>query len=197
MLRLITKATQKIEYWAPSTKLLYHITSRYYREVIGNEVDLASITANDEVLFIGGGFCPFSAILLHQTTGAKITVTDNDSDCIPRAVKAISQLELGDCIHIQCRDGACPNFDLSQFSVVHFALQITPLNQVFAEVERRVNPGTRLLVRRPKNHLDKMYCKFSNAVVGCCRYVRHGSMSNIGVTQLYIKQKPSVARIAA
>lgn len=188
MLSTITKLTQKIEYLASEKSLVFHLVSRYYNDVIKREVDLASITKDDRILCIGGGFCPFSAILLHQKTGAKVTVIDSNSICIPKAREVVERLGLSEHIHLECQEGCCKNLSLKQFTIVHFALQITPLEQVFAEVEKRVTPGTKLLVRRPKGHLSKMYCKLSKTVLACCRFISHNKPCNIGSTYLYVKE---------
>jgi len=194
MPKAITKLTQKIEYHAPSTALLFALSARYYRDVVKKEIDLANIKADDNILFIGGGFCPFSAILLHQATGCKITVIDSDEVCVPKAVEAVQRLDLCNYIDIRHHDGACPQLDslldMSQFTIVHFALQITPLEKVFAEVNRKVSPGTKLLVRRPKGHLNKLYCKLSNTAFSASEYISHRRASNIGSTHLYVKPGP-------
>jgi len=187
MLSNITKLTQKIEYLAAEKSLVFNIASRYYHDVVDKEIDLANITEDDRVLCIGGGFCPFSAILMHQKTGAKITVIDNDADCLPKAREVIERFGLCEHIHLECQEGCCKNLALSQFTVVHFALQITPFAYVFAEVEKKVNPGTKLLIRRPKDGLNKMYCKLSETLLTCCRYIKHRVPCNIGSTFLYVK----------
>ena len=188
MLKHITKFTQKIEYLAAKTSLVYHIISRYYHDVIKKEINLANITENDRILCIGGGFCPFSAILLHQATGAKVTVIDNNSKCIPKAREVIERLRLDENIRLLCQDGCCKELSLSEYSIVHFALQVTPMEYVFAEIERKVPPGTKILIRRPKAHLNNMYCRLSNTLLTCCRYIVHKKSSNIGSTVLYVKQ---------
>jgi len=188
MLSSITRLTQKIEYFASEKNLIFHLVSRYYHDVVRREVDLANITKDDNILCIGGGFCPFSAILLHQKTGAKVTVIDSNSICIPKAREVVQRLGLDDHIHLECQEGCCKGLSLEEFTIVHFALQITPMEYVFAEVEKKVNPGTRLLIRRPKEHLSKMYCKLSKTVLACCRFISHNKPCNIGSTYLYVKE---------
>ena len=180
----IMELTQKIERLAADTGFVYHIASRYYRDVIRNEISLAGITGHDRILCIGGGFCPFSAILLRQITGAGVTVIDNDSACIPKARQVIERLGLD--IHLQCRDGCCAELSLTEYSVVHFAMQVTPIGRVFAEVERKAAQGTKLLVRRPKECLSMLYCKQAVPLPSHCAV--HGRAGNIGRTYLYIKQ---------
>jgi len=187
MLKSVTKLTQTIEYLAAKKSLIFHIAIRYYHDVIRNEISLANITRDDHILCIGGGFCPFSAILLHQKTGARVMVIDNDSACIPEARELIERLNLCDAIHLECQEGCCKDISLSQFTVVHFAMQVTPMEHVFSEVEKKVLPGTKLLIRRPKERLSAMYCKLSKNLLDCCRFIDHRKPCNIGSTYLYVK----------
>ena len=187
----ITGLTQKIEHWAVETRLVYWITARYYQDVIQREIKLANITECDHVLFIGGGVCPCSAILLHQITGAKVTTIDNNVACIKDAKQVIERLGLGDYVQIVCQDGGSANLSLSEYSVVHFALQVFPMEHVFNQVKQRVSPGTKLLIRRPKRRLNKMYGQLPSALLNCCQHINHKKVRNIGSTQLYIKQELS------
>ena len=189
MLHNITKLTQKIEHLAAEKSIIFHLASHYYKGVVRNEINLASITSDDRILCIGGGFCPFSAILLHQKTGAMVTVIDNDSDCIPKARKIIDKLGLSGSIHLECQEGCCSNLSVSKFTIVHFALQVTPIERVFAEIEKKAAPGTKLLIRRPQRHLGEMYCKLSQRVLKACCYISHSKPCNIGSTYLYVKER--------
>jgi len=181
--------TRKIEYAAAKSKLFYWIVSQYYRNVIKNEIDLANITNDDHILCIGGGFCPFSAILFHKITGAKVTVIDNCKECVREARHIIDRLGLGDHIRTVWQDGGNMEFSLSEFSVVHFALQVFPMDSVFPQVKKHVVPGTKLLVRRPKKTFEKMYSELSGSLLNCCRHITHQKACNIGSTLLYIKQE--------
>jgi 2-polyprenyl-3-methyl-5-hydroxy-6-metoxy-1,4-benzoquinol methylase len=143
---------------------------------------LANITAQDNVLFIRGGICPFSAILLHQMTGAKVTVIDNNEKCVPKAKQVIERLGLSEQIRVVLQDGLCS--DIEEYSVIHIAVQVDPMERVIAEVERRMSPGTKLLIRQPKKSLCCMYNKFTGAMLACCTYVTHQSRI-VGSTFLY------------
>ena len=184
----ITNLTQKIECWSSKTKFVYWLTSQYYRNVIRNEISLANITDNDNVLCIGGGICPFSAILLHQSTGAKVTVIDNNAACFQKAYQVIDRMGLGGYIRVLCQDGGSAELSLTEYSVVHFALQVCPMEHVFTQIEKRVTPGTKLLIRRPKKPLSRMYGRVYNSMLNYCRHVTH-KKSCIGSTLLYIKQR--------
>jgi hypothetical protein len=181
---LITNLTYKIECRAAEAGVVFQWASGYYREVIEREAVLASITGDDHVLCVGGGVCPFSAILFHQITGARVTVIDNNVDCIPKAEQIIEKLGISDYVSVLCMDGV--DVDLSAFSVIHLAMQVAPMDAVFAQVELKASAGTRLLIRQPKKSLDVMYDTFSHDVLALCPYVTHKAR-NIGSTLLYTK----------
>jgi len=176
MLKWITKFTHKIEKQAVETGLIYRLASRYYNDVVRKEAVLASITQEDHILCIGGGICPFTAILFHQLTGAKVTVIDKDEKCIPKARKVISRLKLNEQVRVLHKDGN--NVDLGDYSVIHVALQVSPMEKVLSSIESQITEGTRLLVRRPK---------IGARLLSYCPYTTHKAR-NIGSTVLYIKQ---------
>ncbi|MCL2844236.1 MAG: hypothetical protein FWE23_02130 [Chitinivibrionia bacterium] len=184
----ITKFTRVLEKLAAKTKPLFWLSSKYYCSVIQKEIRLADIKKDDHILCIGGGNCPFSAILFHKRTGAKITVIDNEPNCQKTSQKLIKSMGLNENICVKCKDGGCPFFDLSKFTVVHFALQVSPVEEVFSNILKRVSPGTKLLVRRPKNTLEKMYCCLDKSKFGECKCVKHTKSCNIGCTLLYVKK---------
>jgi predicted O-methyltransferase YrrM len=192
MLEWITDFTYKIENRAARAGFVYKIASGYYREVIEKEAILANVTGHDHILCIGGGVCPFSAILFHQSTGARVTVIDNNPICIPRARQIITRLGIDAHVRVICQDGAGPDVSFAEYSVVHLALQVSPAEDVFLAVKRQIAPGTRVLVRRPKKQLDGMYSQFADSALACRPYVAHKSR-NIGSTVLYIKPNGSGA----
>jgi len=187
MLEWITKLTHKIESRAIKAGFIYKVACSYYRNVIKKEAALAGVTENDHILCVGGGICPFSAILFHQTTGAKVTVIDNNEHCVPKARRVIEKLGLEDKVRVFHQDGCSTDIMFADYSVIHLALQVFPMEEVFSCVERQIMPGTRMLVRQPKKYLDNMYCKTCNALFRDCPCAIH-KFRNIGSTALYIKQ---------
>ena len=177
--------TRKIEYAASKSRLAYWAASLYYRNVIKNEIDLANITSKDHILCIGGGICPFSAILFHEKTGARVTVIDNCEKCVPQAERVVSQLGLDGHVNVLWQDGSDIELKPGEFSVVHFALQVFPMESVFTQVGKQVGPGTKLLVRKSKNDFDGIYK--ADSCIACCHHVTHQKACNIGSTLLYIK----------
>jgi D-arabinose 1-dehydrogenase-like Zn-dependent alcohol dehydrogenase len=184
MLKWITKFTHKIENQAVKTGFVYRLACKYYQSVINKEVELANITKEDHILCIGGGICPFSAILFHQLTGAKVTVIDNNEKCVPKAKKVIERLGIGEKVRVLHQDGN--SIKLTDYTVIHFALQVFPMEQVFLSVTKKARAGTKLLVRRPKKQLSALYNKLTDGLTDCCCCATHKAR-NIGSTLLYTK----------
>ena len=187
MLKWITSFTRQIEKQASGGGFVYNLACQYYQDIIRKEAILANITAQDHILCIGGGICPFSAILFHQLTGAKVTVIDNNSACIPEAQQVIDRLKIGKDVRVFCQDGNSADLPWADYTVIHLALQVSPLDSVLKQVTKYALPGTRLLVRRPKKQLATMYCRLVDNLLNCCPYTTHKAR-NIGSTLLYTKQ---------
>jgi len=189
MLKWIKDFAYKVENKAAESEFIYRLTSGYYQDVIQKEIVLANITAKDHILCIGGGICPFSAILFHQLTGAKVTVIYNNENRVPKAKEVITRLGINEKVRVFHQDGKDITF--ANYTIVHLALQVSPMEQVFNAVEQQIVPGTKLLVRRPKRPLGNLYSKLASALSNC-PYAAHKSR-NIGSTVLYIKQDTVVA----
>lgn len=187
MLKRITDFTYKIENQAIKTGIVYKIACEYYRSVIQNEISLANITEKDHILCIGGGICPFSAILFHQLTGAKVTVIDNNAACIPKAKEAISRLNISEKVKVFHQFGDSSELVFSDYTIVHLAVQVCPMKDVFSTVKKKISPQTKLLVRRSKKQLSSMYQQVVSDLPTGYPYAVHKSR-NIGSTVMYVKQ---------
>lgn len=176
---VITKLTQSFELVAAKSRVAYFLTSLYYRMMVKREVELANINKNDKVLCIGGGFCPYTAILIHKYTDAKVTVIDNDFECIDKSREFLDALglegievRLCDGKHICCKD----------FTVVHIAMQVSPKEIVLSEIINRAQSGARVMVRLPKTIVENLYNRIYKGKDVFDRSVGHGFFSNVGNT---------------
>jgi len=178
---------------ATEADIVYRLARSYYHGVVESEVVLGNITGGDHVLCIGGGACPISAILFHQLSGARVTVIDNNECCVLKARQIVAKLGLSDYVRVKCQDGGGRGLSFEGFTVVHFAMQVSPLGRVFPYVEQLAAPGTRLLVRRPKKRLHRLYDRMPGSLLRGCPLVAHRQARNIGCTLLYTKQENSLA----
>jgi len=189
MLEWITRLTHKVENQAAQSESIFRIASHYYRDIIEKEAVLANIASTDNILCIGGGICPFSAILLHELTKAKVTVIDNNNICIPKAQQIIDRLDAREYVRVFWGEGGSADLPFEQYSIIHIALQVSPMESVFLRAEKQAAPGTKFLIRRPRKQLDGIYSNLPSDLLDGCPYTAHKSARNIGSTLLYIKQE--------
>ncbi|NLM52830.1 MAG: hypothetical protein GX197_08455 [Firmicutes bacterium] len=185
MRTLIPKLTKLIERLAAKNLFLYRLISLYYSNVVKNEVALAKIKATDRVLCIGGGHCPISGILLHEYTGAPVTIIDNDAFCVRVAKELIKNLGYTDAIKVVHGDGKA--ISPTDYNVIHVAMQVSPLEQVFCHLRQGCRLGAKILVRLPKRALAKFYSSSDCTVFCHCNGKVLHSRRNIESTALFIK----------
>lgn len=184
---IIPRVTRFLECLATKSYLVYRTISLYYKKVVKDEIDLADIDSTDKVLFIGGGQCPFSGILLHEYTGANVTIIDCDDYCVQASRKLIKNLGDEKYIEILHMDGK--DVFLDDYDIVHMAAQVSPIEQVFSHLKRGCNAEAKILVRLPKKTLQNFYSvKEPSVFKDCCGRIIH-SWRNIGTTLLFVKSK--------
>ncbi|NLP37573.1 MAG: hypothetical protein GX357_07965 [Firmicutes bacterium] len=185
MRSLIPTLTKILEKLAAKNFLFYRIMALYYRNVVKEEVTLANIQAGDRVLCIGGGHCPFSGILLHEYTGAHVTILDNDAQCVRVATELIKDLGYTDFIKVIHGDGR--EIAPTDYTVIHVAVQVSPMEKVFCHLRRGCRLGAKILVRLPRRALNNLYSLGDRSLFcNCCGKVVH-SRRNIESTALFIK----------
>jgi hypothetical protein len=148
----ITKRLEKLIFRHPVGRCWY---GKYYKKMVENEVSLGEITEQDNVLCIGGGAMPCTAVEIHRRTGAKVLVIDTDPIAVKKASVFINNLQLNEYIEVMQADGQTltPN----KFSVIHLARQVFPREKVLGFLWDNVSEGTRILVREPKEALGIFY----------------------------------------
>ena len=129
MTNIIANTTRIIEGMARKNCIIYKTILLYYKRLVKDEVELADIKSSDKVLCIGGGQCPFSGILLHEYTGAKVTIVDCDDYCVQVSRELIQILGYERDIDILHMDGK--EVPLQDYDVIHTAVQVKPMDQVF------------------------------------------------------------------
>ncbi len=146
--------TKKIEKSTTYNILFRSITLSYYKKIVKREIRLGFISKEDNVLCIGGGYFPATAILIAKIVGCNVTVVDNDIETIKVAKVAINKCKINDKVNVEFIDGIEVN--ASKYDVVTIANQISPKNVVYNQIKNTIDSG-RILVRKPKKHLLKGY----------------------------------------
>lgn len=181
MKKRITNITQMIENILSNNYFLQKLMYAYYRPIVKREVSLLRIKPEDRLLCIGGGNFPCTAILINEITGNKVTVIDNDIECVNKSKCLVKKLGLEGMIKIKHKEAE--NFNYNYFDVVCVAMQISPMNKVFNNIYLK-SKRKRILIRIPKEKIKKSYCPFYN-VCNCKSKVKQPFFSNIRCTKLY------------
>ncbi|NLJ88370.1 MAG: class I SAM-dependent methyltransferase [Epulopiscium sp.] len=185
MVGAISRATKLLELLAAKSISIYKIASVYYKSLVKEEVSLASIKSTDKVLCIGGGPCPFSGILLHEYTGAYVTIIDNDNLSVRTARELVEKLGYADYIDVIHSDGN--DIFPTDYDVIHMALQVSPMDQVFCNMKKRCSFGSKILVRLPKKGLTKFYDINDHSIfINCYKKSVH-NWRNVDSTALFVK----------
>lgn len=179
----ITRVTRQIETLAVRNRLIYSAVSLYYREMVRRESQAAAVGPKDRVLCIGGGICPYTAILFHHYTGAEVTVIDHDELCVEHCREFLKGLGLTG-VQVQLADGR--EVDYSGYSVIHLALQISPKEEVVRRILAQAQAGTRVLVRMPKEGVAGLYCPLAWERLLPVEKVEHSSLSNVAQTCILV-----------
>lgn len=181
----ITKFTQNIEEYAQKNSLLYKLMIAYYKPLVKCEIRLADIDCKDRILCVGGGSCPITAILLHKYTGANVTVIDHNPCCVKNAKKFLSSKGI-DGIDVLCCEGT--KTCCSNYSVVHLAMQVSPMEETLRKLMKDAKDNARFLVRTPKKIFTRLYrAKVENEKA--VKFTKHTLFANVGQTMLFMNVK--------
>ena len=159
---VISFATKAVERVALTFPFLTKALRMNYKKVVENEIALGQISCRDNVLCIGGGPLPYTALEIADRTGAKVEIVDNDMYAVRAAKGLVEKLNMSDKISVVYGDGQ--EIDTSEFSVIHVAMQAEPHDRILENIWQKSKVGARILLRRPNDGLEVLY---SNLPEGC------------------------------
>lgn len=154
----------------------------YYQPIVKKEVALSHAQTKDEVLCVGGGYFPCTALLFHMLSGAKVTVIDNDPKAVAFSQKLVESMGYGEGVTVMHCDGLSTVAE--SFDIVHIAMQVSPKEAVFQHLQGSLKENAKILIRTPKDHLQRGYQPFQGFSERC---VKQPFFSNIGKTLLYVR----------
>lgn len=135
--------------------LSYNFYVLYYRKVIEKEIRLANISGKDQVLNIGCGGIPFTAMQLSLLSGVRVVAIDVDEEAILAAREKIREHQLEDRVNLAVANGT-GEIPFS-FNVALVALQAEPKREILQNLIHRSEPGARLIFRQPRSGLSWQY----------------------------------------
>jgi len=131
---------------------------KIYDDLVKDEIRLANITSNDNVLVIGCGSIPSTAVILARETDTQITAIDIDSQATKKAVRYIKNHNLQDNITVKTIFGT--DYPIKDFNVIFILYGVKHQSNLFHYLYDGINYNTRVIYRASKdagsrNQLDK------------------------------------------
>lgn len=128
---------------------LLPIYIRYYNDIVDEEIKMADISKDDQVLHIGCGPVPSTSVLIAQKTHASVTGIDKDVRAITGAQSCIQMLRLTDPIKVKHANAL--DFSIKDFDVIVFSQGVEPRYKILDKISRSMTTGTRVLFRTVSN----------------------------------------------
>lgn len=160
---MIATCTKWIEKRFSGFSFLIGLYELYYKKIVRKEIELANITSKDNILCIGGGAIPSTAVELANQTNANVHVIDVDNNAVECAQNVVKKLGLRNKISIAREKGE--DIDISSYDVIHIALQVSPKEKVLKHIWNNAKEGNRIIVRIPKKILKPFYSNVSEEFV--------------------------------
>ncbi len=158
MISIVTKLFEK---FAVNSDFAYKVCKLYYKNIVNEEIDLASISPGDRVLLIGGGSIPCTAIEFAKRTQADIEVIDIDFKAVENAKNLVDKKGFNSRINIRLADGK--KIDPKNYDVIHIAMQVKPKESVLRHILDKSDSGLKVIVREPRSYLKSFYSNISKS----------------------------------
>jgi nicotianamine synthase-like protein len=116
-----------------------------FMDLIKNEIKLAYIERRENVLFLGSGPFPITAILLNKLAGCNVDCYEKDKKYVELSKKVISQLGLAGKIRIKNIKGEC--FSNNNYSTIIVALLAKPKGKILQMLKESISIDTKIICR--------------------------------------------------
>ena len=147
---MIAFLTRHLERIAHRMSFFDPFFSWYYRPLVKEETRMARFTQHDHILVIGGGSMPYSAYYLARMTHARMTVLDCDPTAVRRGQVFLKRKH---ATRIQYLEGCALAIELTPYSAIHVAKQVSPKSLVVERLLKEAPAGTKILLRQPPNNV--------------------------------------------
>ncbi|HWY79271.1 MAG TPA: nicotianamine synthase family protein [Candidatus Sulfotelmatobacter sp.] len=129
----------------------YGVASR----LVEAEADLAGITPGENVLFIGSGPFPSSAICLARQRDVSVTCYDLSSDAYQISTAVIEKIGLADKIKVAQVSGA--DGSMSGYDAIIVAFELMNKPAVLTNILANVDPDARVIIRSSDGNRKSLY----------------------------------------
>jgi hypothetical protein len=120
--------------------------TRFYKEMVENEIQMTNITSKDNILHIGCGPIPATSILISEKTGAKVVAIDKALKSVKKAEYLVKNYFKSDNLEVICADGLV--FPTKDFDVIILSDGINKLDEILSNISKMINCDTRIIFRK-------------------------------------------------
>ena len=142
MFALLVSLFEKL---AANLRFLNYLYLNIFRNLVENEIKMASINQKDKVAHIGCGAIPYTSQIITEKTGANIVAIDNDISAIRLASKYINKFNLGCKIELRLIDAR--NFAASNFDIIIISNTVNHQKEILANICSSIKKETRIICR--------------------------------------------------
>ena len=125
--------------------VLFSVYSKLYEDLVEKEIEVAGLSDEDKVLFIGCGSMPVTAVLLSEKTGCAVVAVDWDSKAVKNAAKYLKSSRLEDHVKLVYADGA--TYPVDDFDLVFLSYGVVNKELVLKNVAEKMRGNTKLMFR--------------------------------------------------
>lgn len=124
-----------------------------YQKFLKKEGLMAGVKDTSNIIILGSGYLPGTAIILTKIFKAKITCLDNDIDAVKSSGKLIKQLSLDNRIRVEFGDASV--YPLTKYDVIIVTGSCFPKKDIFDHISMEAK-DTKIIYRSPRG-LYKMW----------------------------------------
>ena len=124
---------------------LHHLYFDFYDEMTDNEIKIANISKDDNILHIGSGPIPATPILLARKTKAKITGVDNNLKSVNQSKLLVSKYNLSDQVEIIHAE--VQGFSIKNYNIVLISQGIKPRREIIEYISKSIDTKTKVIFR--------------------------------------------------
>jgi hypothetical protein len=127
--------------------------------LISSEIKVSRMSSRSTVAFVGSGCFPWSAVLYHQRTKAKVVAFEREGELASIARRVINHLELSEGISIV--NGELSDSGYEHFSHICFAEVEEPSVETLVSVAHGARPDAQILLRSARTPYQILYPSYS------------------------------------
>ncbi|MCJ7571777.1 MAG: methyltransferase domain-containing protein [Candidatus Thermoplasmatota archaeon] len=132
--------------------ITYHYIN-LYKKIVIKEIYMTHIYKNENILVIGCGAIPASAIIIAKKTNAKIVAIDHDRQAIKKAKQYIYYKKLQERITLNHAEGY--DYDLKMFDKIFLSYGIRNTEEILAHIYKNGKTNMKLIMRLPQTNNKK------------------------------------------